>query len=32
MEATSGEKGILELAPEGTPVEYCKGDGDNPVV
>lgn len=28
MEATSGEKGILDLASEGTPVEYCEGDGD----
>lgn len=28
MEATSGERGILELKSEGTPVEYCEGDGD----
>ncbi|XP_060553342.1 uncharacterized protein LOC132714462 isoform X2 [Ruditapes philippinarum] len=28
MESTSGEKGVLELANEGTPVEYIEGDGD----
>ncbi|KAL4229628.1 hypothetical protein ACF0H5_010015 [Mactra antiquata] len=28
MEATTGEKGLLQLEKEGTPVEYCEGDGD----
>ena len=28
IEATSGEKGIVDLAAQGTPVEYCEGDGD----
>lgn len=28
MEATSGERAFLDLAAEGTPVEYCEGDGD----
>lgn len=28
MEATSGEKGILDLSSEGTPIEFCEGDGD----
>ena len=32
MESVSGEKGVKELAAEGTPVEYLEGDGDNTLV
>ena len=28
MESVSGEKEVLELNNEGTPVEYLEGDGD----
>lgn len=32
MESVSGVKGVVELAKEGTPVEYIEGDGDNTLI
>ena len=32
MESISGEKGVKELAVEGTSVEYLEGDGDNTLI
>lgn len=32
MESCSGEKGVLELRQEGTPVVYPEGDGDNTLI
>lgn len=32
MESVSGEKGVVQLAEEGTPVEYLEGDGDNTLI
>ena len=32
LESVSGEKGVKELAVEGTPVEYLEGDGDNTLI
>ncbi|XP_045211082.2 uncharacterized protein LOC123562513 isoform X1 [Mercenaria mercenaria] len=32
MESVSGERGVAELAAEGTPVEYIEGDGDNTLI
>ena len=32
MESVSGEKGVVQLADEGTPVEYLEGDGDNTLI
>lgn len=32
MESVSGVRGVVELAEEGTPVEYIEGDGDNTLI
>lgn len=32
MESVSGEKGVVELGNEGTPVEYLEGDGDTTLI
>ena len=32
MESVSGEKGVMDLASEGTPVEYLEGDGDTTLI
>ena len=32
MESVSGEKGVMDLASEGTPVEYIEGDGDTTLI
>ena len=32
MESCSGERGILEMAQEGTPIEYIEGDGDTTLI